>query len=184
MLNGLALILVGLLPLFLGRRLFWLFVGVAGFLFGLTLAQAGMGEAPGWMQLLVGVLVGLVCGGLAVIFTRPMAMLGGFFALSSLGVAIGVWLDAPGWMFWLLFIVFGLIGVLLVALLFDWAIIIASAANGAAAVVTGLAVFVPMPGWLRLLLMAIVFAIGALYQARDMETGGGFAQGVPVERRS
>jgi hypothetical protein len=175
-LDSLVLILVGLLPLFFGRRLFWLFVGVAGFLFGFTLAQAALADQPVLTQLLLGLLVGIACAVLARLFVKPMAIVGAFLALAGVGVGIGTMLAAPGWMSWLLWLVFGLIGALLVALYYDWALILASAGNGAAAVIAGLAGFLVLAGWMRLALLIVVFLLGVLYQARDLRE----SQGAPA----
>jgi hypothetical protein len=173
MTGSIILILVGLLPLFFGRRLFWVFVGVAGFLFGLTLAQLALVDQPLLVQLLVGVLVGIACGVLARIFVKPMAMVGAFLALAGVGVGIGSLLAAPGWMSGLLWLVFGLIGALLVALYYDWALILASAGNGAAAIVVGLGGLLATPGWVRLALLVVIFCVGVIYQARDLRESEG-----------
>ena len=176
MTGSLILILVGLLPLFFGRRLFWLFVGVAGFLFGLTLAQSALADQPLLVQLLLGLLVGVVCAVLARFFVKPMAAVGAFLALAAVGVGIGAMLAAPIWLSWLLWLIFGLIGALLVGLYYEWALILASAGNGAAAIVAGLGGLLETTGWMRLALLVVIFLVGFLYQARDLRA----SEGVPA----
>lgn len=172
--SSIILILVGLLPLFFGRRLFWLFVGVAGFLFGFTLAQSALAEQTVLVQLLLGLLVGVACAVLARFFVKPMAAVGAFLALAGVGTGIGAMLAAPTWLSWLLWLVFGLIGVLLVALYYEWALILASAGNGAIAIVAGLGGLFDTAGWLRLALLVIIFLVGFLYQARDLSDSQGY----------
>ena len=168
MLSSLVLIIVGLLPLLFGRRLFWLFVGVAGFLIGANLSQSLFPELSEWIQLLLAFFVGLIGAGLAIALQKPMAMVAGFLALGGVGLTIGRQLGAPTWAIWLLFIVLGLIGVVLIYLLFDWALIIGSSANGAATITTGLAGIFTIAGWLNLLILIGLALFGIWFQSRDL----------------
>jgi hypothetical protein len=172
MLSSIALILVGVLTLLFGRRLFWLFVGVAGFLFGLSVAQAALPIQGELAQLLAGLCVGLIFAGLALIIQRPMAMLAGFVALGVAGQSLGAQVGLPMWGQIALFIVFGLIGLLLVAVLFDWALIIVSSLNGAAAAGGGLAALFTLPAWAALVTVLALAILGVAYQARDLGVGG------------
>jgi hypothetical protein len=178
MLSPIVTILLGLLTLLFGRRIFWLFVGVAGFLFGLSVAQVALPGQAEATQLLAGFCVGLIFAGLALAIQRPMAMLAGFLALGLVGQSLGSQLGLPIWAQIALFIVFGLLGLLLVAALFDWALIIASSLNGAAAVSAGLAALLSLPAWAALVILLALAILGIAYQARDMGARARPARGV------
>ncbi|MBX0329140.1 hypothetical protein K2Z83_15820 [Oscillochloris sp. ZM17-4] len=170
MLSSIMLILVGLVTLFVGRRIFWVFVGVAGFIFGLGVAQVGLSIQSQTLQILAGVCVGLIFAGLALAVQRPMAMVAGFIALGSVGLGLGTQLGAAPVMQIALFLALGLIGVLLVAALFDWALIIVSALNGAAAVGGGLGELYPLSPLIATAVVIILIILGVAYQSRDLGT--------------
>jgi hypothetical protein len=129
-------ILVGGLLLILGRKLFWIFVGAIGFLFGFNLASQYLSAQPDWVILLVAVLAGIIGAGLAVFVQRAAVVVAGFLAggyltlqlLAQLGIGAQ---PAPGDFAWLPFIVGGIVGALLLSVLFDWALIFLSSLAGA-----------------------------------------------------
>lgn len=130
-------IIAGLAVLFLGRTLFWLFVAVAGFAAGFEAATDLLTGQPDWVILLVALLVG-VGAALIAIFLRYLAVaVAGFGSGAYLATALlsAITLDAPAWdspwIFWVFFIVGGVIGAALLVLLFDWALIGLSAVTGA-----------------------------------------------------
>jgi hypothetical protein len=165
-------IILSLLPLFFGRRLFWLFVGVVGFLVGVALSGTFFEGLNDGLQLLLALGMGVLFALLAVAIQRPMAMLAGFFALGSIGLLLAQELGLPGNRTLLLALVVGIIGAILVALTFDWALIILSAFNGAGGVSVGLLALAPeLPGWAGLLITLVLTAIGITFQARDLAQG-------------
>ena len=88
-------ILIGLLCVFFGRRLFWVFVGGIGFLAGLHFAPL---VAPGqsqWMILLIGLALGLVGAVLAIVLQRVAVAAAGWFAGGLLAIRM---VAALGWM--------------------------------------------------------------------------------------
>ena len=127
--------IVGGALLVAGRRLFWLFVGAAGFVTGIQLTTRFFHGAEG-MAIIVGLVIGLIFAALA-IFLQTLAIgiagfLSGGYVLLTLTTMLG--LDrAP--LALIVYIVGGIIGVLLVSFLFDWAIITLSSLAGASLVV-------------------------------------------------
>jgi hypothetical protein len=163
-------IVLSLLPLFFGRRLFWLFVGVVGFLVGVALSETFFEGQNEGLQLLPALGMGGLFALLAVAIQRPMAMLAGFFALGSIGLLLAKELGLAGGAGLLSALIVGIIGAILVALTFDWALIILSALNGAGGVSIGLLTLAPgLPGWSGLLITLVLTAIGISFQARDLE---------------
>src|SRR5512143_3113043 len=124
----------------MGRRLFWLFVAVVGFLSGVALGPRLFPEASQTLTLLVALGLGVLGAVLTLVFKRLAVGLAGFLIGGYIGLMLGGSLQLnvgslPSWFF---FLVGGIIGAVLVAALFDWALIILSAITGAALVVSAL----------------------------------------------
>ena len=155
-------ILVGAALLLLGRRLYWLFVAGAGFVIGATLAAEFLQAQPAWAQLLVAVAAGLVGLLLALFLQRVAISIAGFVAggyvLASLVSAIATIGTGT---YWVLFVIGGTVGALLVAALFDWALIILSSLMGAGLIVEAAPVTQP---WNLVLYLGLA-AVGVLTQA-------------------
>jgi hypothetical protein len=132
-------ILAGILLLLLGRRLFWLFVAVIGFLTGMNLAAQYLADQSQWVIIVVGLVAGLIGAALAVLFQRAAVAIAGFLAgsylatylLATLGIDMGGFSG-------LVSIIGGIIGAVLVFVLFDWALILLSSLVGASLVAPAL----------------------------------------------
>ena len=127
MLSFINLILGGSL-LIAGRKLFWLFVGAAGFITGIQFASRFWQGNEG-LAIIVGLVAGIVFALLA-IFLQGVAIgiagfLSGAYVLSTLAVMLGMNTNL------IVYIIGGVIGVVLVSYLFDWAIITLSSLAGA-----------------------------------------------------
>ena len=73
-------IIAGIVLLVFGRKLFWLFIGVAGFLFGMEIAPIFFGDQPQWVQYGVAMGMGFLGAILAMLAQRLAFTFGGFFA--------------------------------------------------------------------------------------------------------
>jgi len=126
-----AAIVVGLLLLFFGRKLFWLFVGATGFVVGMEFAAAFFPQ-QGDLAVIVGLILGLI-GAVAAIFVQKIAigiagfLAGGYFLMTLSRTWELQTHDAA----WIAFIVGGIIGTLLMYIVFNWALIILSSISGA-----------------------------------------------------
>ena len=137
MLSVISLIL-GAALLIAGRKLFWLFVGAAGFVAGLQLATQ-FWQGPEILAIIVGLVVGVIFALLA-IFLQSVAIgvagfLAGGYILTVLAGMIGL---EQGAFSWIVYIIGGIIGVLLVIFLFDWALITLSSLAGASLITQAL----------------------------------------------
>ncbi|MBN1992226.1 MAG: DUF4203 domain-containing protein [Anaerolineae bacterium] len=129
-------IVLGVVVLILGRKLFWLAIAVLGFVLGLGLGMQFAGGQPDWLALIIGLVVGGLGALLAVLAQKIAVGVGGFilggylvmWLINLLGLAWNQW-------FWVLFFVGGVIVAVLVLLLFDMALIIVSSLIGAALIV-------------------------------------------------
>lgn len=125
-------LILGAALLTLGRRLFWLFVAAIGFVAGLRFANQLLTDQPAWVGILLGVIVGLVGAGLAVLFQQFAIGVAGFLAgayvLSTVLEIFG--LEGSTWTLVAL-LAGGIAGAVLMFALFDWALILLSSIAGA-----------------------------------------------------
>jgi len=161
-----AALLVGIVLLLFGRRLFWLFVGVIGFMAGWYFVLGRHGPTAG--GLLIAVLAGLVGLVLALVVQKVAVALAGFF--------VGAYLVANllGWPLpplrpteQLVLLLAGVVAAFLALALFDLALILFSAIAGAGLILDN--VHLRVGGNVRLLLLVVLAAVGAAFQARWLE---------------
>ena len=155
-------VLEGIALLTLGRKLFWLFVALIGFEAGTYIAARVFTQQPEWIVLVFAIGVGII-GALLAIFLQTVVITGaGFIAGGVVGIRV---LDAMNWdggtLSVVAFIIGGIIGAVLVAMLFDWALIILSSLLGA---ITLTDVFVAR-STLTLVVIIVLFVIGIVIQA-------------------
>jgi hypothetical protein len=157
-------IVLGLIMLIFGRKLFWLFVAIVGFLVGMEFIDLLLVDQSIWVKLLGGLGAGLLGALLAIFVQRVAFVLAGFFAGAYFALLLAHPLGIAGSSL-ILAVAGGVVGAIVAALLMDWAIIALSCLAGAAAIVSRLG--------LRDVNMAIVFLvlviIGILVQAKLME---------------
>lgn len=135
-------LIMGIALLVLGRKLFWLFVGAIGFLAGMEFASAYLQGYSENIVLIAG-LVGGVIGIVLAIFVQKVAVLAGGFiggGYLAMNIVQDTLQQPAGQSAWIAFIVGGILGAILVSILFDWALILLSSFVGALLVVqsTGL----------------------------------------------
>jgi hypothetical protein len=125
-------VLVGIFLLVFGRKLFWLFVAGVGFFAATGFASQLFRSQPEWFILILASAAGII-GALLAVFLQRIAigiagfLAGGYLALSLLEI-LGV---ESARLAWLPLIIGGIVGALLVVLLFDWALIVLSSLVGA-----------------------------------------------------
>lgn len=157
-------IIIGLLLIFLGRRIFWIFVGGVGFLTGLQLAPAIVPGQSEMFNLLIGIALGIVGAVLAIVLQRVAVAVAGWIAGGLLAVRLAAmfgWND-PAFV-WGAWFIGAIIAAVIVSLLFDWAVIVLTTLSGAVLVCDRLT-FSPTVVWS--IGVALVIA-GLLVQARD-----------------
>jgi hypothetical protein len=130
-LSGLVSVLLGAGLLFSGRRLVWLFVGALGFIFGMQLASL-LPQLSETTVLVVGLIFGVVFALLAVFLQKLAIGIAGFLAGGFILTTLFARLGVESLSNWVVYLIGGLIGIVLVLLLFDWTLIIFSSMAGAA----------------------------------------------------
>src|SRR5512138_215668 len=129
-------LIIGAVLLVAGRKLFWLLVGGIGFVIGVMLATRFF-NGNQLTMILAGLVLGVIFA-LFAIFLESIAIgiagfLGGGYVLLSIAGMMG--LDRGGLWSWVIFAVGGILGIILVAALFNWALITISSLAGASMVV-------------------------------------------------
>jgi hypothetical protein len=128
----LAALAVGIVLLVAGRRLFWLAVGVAGFVLALVLALRWLDPEPLWLLLGLSFLAGAVGAILAVLLQRVAVAVAGFLVGGWAGLALWIQLGgAEGPAAFIAFLVAGILAAIVAGLLFEFALIVVSALIGA-----------------------------------------------------
>jgi Domain of unknown function (DUF4203) len=130
-------IVAGLLLLLAGRRLFWLFIAIVGFVAGAEIAREMLASRSDWVVWVFGAGAGIVGAVAAMLFQRVAFALAGFYAGSYLSMVIA---QSLGWSMpdFALILVGGVIGALVAALVMDWAIIVLSTLVGVGMIVGAL----------------------------------------------
>src|SRR5262249_1983383 len=159
-------LVVGLVLLVFGRRLYWLLVAGIGFLTGLELAPRLLPDRPEWMILVAALGLALVGTVLAIVAQKLIIGLVGFLAGGGTGVLLLHTLEIDGDVLpWLVYVVGGILGIVLVLILFEWGLILLSSLAGAALIVGGIVASVQFSHHLAFVAMIVVAVIGVIVQA-------------------
>lgn len=128
----------GAVLLVAGRRVYWLVVGLVGFVVGFTLAAEYL-EGPEWLILVAGLAVGILASGLAVFFQKIAIGVAGFLIG---GLTVLWWAQQTGWgeswWVWAVGLAAGLLGTYLTRTVFEVALVVLSSVLGAALVLEAL----------------------------------------------
>mgnify|MGYP006302232611 CR=1 FL=1 len=162
---GLAILalLMGLISLAFGRRIYWAFVAVAGFLLGLVLGPLLFSEvAPSWQPWLT-LLLALAFAGLSLVLHKFMIAISGAIGLGTL-VYLLTQPNLPEWAVITLTIVAGVIGLIIAWALFDWGLMIFSAMAGASLMTSGLVSLFPATSGADWIIFLFLFVVGLTFQ--------------------
>jgi hypothetical protein len=161
----LLFLLLGLLLLLLGRRLFWLFVAIAGFVGGVEVAPYVLPHQSELFMLIVAIVLGVI-GALLAVFLQKIAIAIAGFAVGGYLAAVlcapllgGSGVAYPG--AWLCFLIGGILGAILLFVFFNWALIILSSMHGAHLILRSLA----PPEHYFTILFVILALLGIIIQA-------------------
>ncbi|MBU1085989.1 MAG: hypothetical protein KKD05_00545 [Candidatus Omnitrophica bacterium] len=156
-----AYIVLGIVLLMLGRKLFWLFAGMTAFAIGLEYAGLflpGKSDKIVLIAALICAIIGLV---LAFVVQKIGLAIAGFLAGGYVSMMLIKELGFQlSWIPWVIFIVGGILGVILILVIFDWALIILSSLIGAFLIIqaTGFSLY------LTKILFILLTAVGIITQ--------------------
>ncbi len=155
-------IIGGALLLTLGRKIFWFFVAASGFYAGFELESRYLDIKPEWVALLIAVAIGLVGALLAYYFQKLVIGAAGFFAGAFIASRLVSYLGTrvQGWD-WLLILIGGVVGIILMSAIFEWALIILSSLAGSILIVEGLR----LTGLVETIAAVLLFVVGLVFQS-------------------
>ena len=160
-------ILFGLALLFLGRRLFWVFVGSIGFITATDIAVSALSAQPEWVIVLIGLAAGIIGTVLALIFQAGAIAVSGLLGGAYLGLVATRYLSITSQSAQTIAAVVGaVLGLILMVLLFDSALIAISSILGA----LSLADRFELGGWLFWVTAAILALLGILVQNNQISS--------------
>jgi MFS family permease len=164
--NPILSIVLGILLLTTGKKLYWLFVAVVGFVIGLALAIQ-LNLSPLWLNYVVAFGAGVI-GAILGTFLQKLAIalvgfvVGGYGAFYLTSTLLGLNAEPTNWM---AFIIGGIVGLLLVASVFNWALYILSSWAGATLVTRTVTEGVKMNPTIGLVIFFVLFVLGMVIQA-------------------
>jgi hypothetical protein len=158
-------VVLGAILLFFGRTLYWVFVGIVGFLLGMALAEEYLSGQTEIVRIAAALAAGIVGAVIAIFAQRIAFAVGGFFAGGYIALSIARHFGAAPDNNTIWFIVGGLIGAVVAAMLMDWAIIVLSSLAGSAAILAGLS-GIEMDSSVRSILFLVLAIVGIVVQGR------------------
>jgi hypothetical protein len=125
-------VVIGVVILFFGRKLFWLCVAAVGFAAGLQIAPLLVNDASSLLALVIAVVFGIL-GALLALFIQKIAIaVLGFLAGGKLATAIAAAFFVQHAQYsTIIFVIGGIVGAILLLAVFGWALIVVSSFIGA-----------------------------------------------------
>ena len=161
-------VVIGILLLAGGRKFFWFFVGVVGFITGLTFADQILTINSPAIALAAGIVLGIIGIFIAVFMQSFAIFVAGFFAGSYIAyMVITSFGLIPEAVFWFTLIVGGIVGAVLLFFLFDWVLIALSSIVGALLISDA---FTLAPGIEAVIIIALTLA-GIFIQTKLFSSG-------------
>jgi MFS family permease len=160
-------LILGIILLTLGKRLYWLFVAVVGFVIGLVVAGTYIQLEPPWLVYVVAIGVGVI-GAILATFLQKIAIalvgfiVGGYGAYYLASTYLTIPNDTTNLV---AFIVGGIVGLILVASLFNWALYILSSWAGATLITQAVNANVTLSPEFTMAIFFILFVLGMVIQA-------------------
>ena len=162
-------VIIGMLLLFIGRRLFWLFVACVGFASGYHYAQQIWAIHSPVLILILSIAIGALGAIIAILFQKASILIAGFAAGGYLVLRLfNQFAGLPAQLVWLPYIIGGIIGAIILFFVFDWALIFLSTLTGATLIVQMVA-FNP---WFEITLFLALVIAGMVFQVKTITNGG------------
>jgi hypothetical protein len=158
----LIFVAAGVLLLFLGRKFFWLFVALVGFLLGRASALEFLSGQSTSVILTISLIAGLLGVLLAALIQKIAVGSAGFAAGGYIAFYLLEFVAANlGEYQWMAILAGAIIGALLAGSMFDWALILITSAAGAALISQGLDLGMPISA----IALIGLFVFGLIAQA-------------------
>ena len=161
------MIIVGILLLILGRKLYWLSVGAVGFLLGYYISTRFFSIGESWINFLIAIICGFTIAFLIYYFQRFAIALAGLIIGTYIVILLLDYLNIPhNSFYWIAIAIGAFLGIIFGIVLFDWTLILLSSLSGSFVIIQNL------PFSLPTLLMAVafilLFLLGVFIQSKFM----------------
>lgn len=160
-------IIIGASLLTLGRKLYWLFIAAIGVVTGLSLLPLLFPNIDNNSVLIVSIILGIVGALLAIIIQKFALLIAGFlagaFSAVFLAKLIPVQIDH---LTWLIFLIGGIIGIILIGTIFDWALTLLSSVIGASLLTTEIVHYFQLSNVFSVLVFVVLMISGIILQSK------------------
>jgi hypothetical protein len=161
--EGFIAIVAGVLLLFFGKRLFWLAAALVAFLFGWQFFGNLLGPE---FTILLSLILGILFAWLSIKFIKTAAYFIAFLAGAiALPFLVGIFGIDMSW--FILAGIGGVIGLILVAVAFDWGLILVTAWAGASAITFGIEKWYILDSSMATLVFLTLLVLGIFWQAAN-----------------
>jgi hypothetical protein len=162
-------LMIGLVTLFFGRKLFWIFAALIGLAIGLLIGSQFLQDYLPVVRFVIAILLGAGFAILAIYAEKAMIILAGFFGVGLLGYFLGNLLHLSSTIHWILFLASGVLGAVLISKYMQWALVIISTILGAVLAGVGLSGITHFNFLVDLLIFLVLLAGGFFFQSRDLK---------------
>jgi hypothetical protein len=153
-------IFLGAVSLLFGRKLYWLFVAIAGFLFVFEATESALSGHAALIQYTIAIIAGGIGALFAIVLQRVGFAVAGFFAggyfVALLLRHAGIPGDPLVWV-----VIGGVAGAVIAAFTMDWALIVLSSIVGAAAIADAL----QLEAALQTVVFGVLVVVGIVVQS-------------------
>jgi hypothetical protein len=162
-------LIIGLVTLFFGRKLFWIFAALIGLAIGLLIGSKFLQDYLPVVRFVVAILLGAGFAVLAIYAEKVMIFMAGFFGVGLLVYfLVSLFHLAPS-VHWLFFLGGGVLGAVLISKYLQWAIVVISSILGAVLAGAGLSGITHFNFLVDLLIFLVLLAGGLVFQSRNMK---------------
>jgi hypothetical protein len=166
---SLVVLILGIISLFFGRKLFWVFAALIGLSVGLIFGEQLLQGQVLFIRIIVVIAFAAFCAVLALYAEKIMIILAGFFGLGVFGYLFANLFNLPAQFHWILFLGMGIIGAVLISRFMEWAIIIISSFIGAIMAGVGLGGLTHFNLFMDLLIFVGLLTAGIFFQSRYLK---------------
>lgn len=162
-------LIIGLVTLFFGRKLFWIFAGLVGLAVGLLIGSQFLQDYITVVRFVIAILLAVGFAVLAIYAEKIMILLAGFFGLGLVGYFLGSLFHLPSSIHLVLFLAGGILGAILISKYMQWAVVAISSLLGAVLAGAGLGGLTHFNFLIDLLIFLALLAGGFFFQSRDLK---------------
>lgn len=171
LLTPVFILVSGIISLFFGRKFFWVFVAAVGFLVGLYVSDYVLPLLPSVVvpfNEFVRLALALTCAGVALIVQRAGTIVIGALATGLLAWWAGGQYEMVGWSQWLVAVIGGLMGGVLLYFALDWALLVLTSLAGGLISIAGAGQLNGLPTGSGPWLYLVLVIAGIFYQRREL----------------